>query len=171
MKRIMIILSFLLVICIYRSMLTYEIYEAPHNYDIELYGYLYQFEAEAKHYGLELNDPNGLRVFKFSNLSEEHQSDPYIIGICQKWFVGSPNIWYIDQWESIEVLKPTNYDDQFKALVYHELGHCLLNLEHTDNPKDIMYYEQNIFNLQDVDAGIKKMFEDAKKAQDEENGK
>jgi hypothetical protein len=121
MKNLVLFLALLLSIVTYRRLLTYEIYEAPRSYDIDLYGYSYEFQQEAKKYGLKMNNPDGLRIFEYSNLDTVHAESPTTIGVCTIWTIGIPKNHYIytfgpiniDKWEQIEVLRPNFYGQQF----------------------------------------------------------
>lgn len=76
-------------------------------------------------YMREFEEPNQI-VVKFGKLDDE------TIGTCGKNIFGYEITIDKDSWEFSD--EETRYQ-----LMFHEAGHCMLNLEHSDNPRDIMY--------------------------------
>jgi len=103
-----------------------------------VYVRLFQLEAEKR--GVQLSMPNldrSLRIYKVDNFNEELQKK-YVIGLCIKTATEVDIYIDRDSWNS--------YDSQQRELLlFHELGHCVLDLEHdksTDSeglPDDIMF--------------------------------
>jgi Zn-dependent peptidase ImmA (M78 family) len=97
-----------------------------HYVDKGLESYVSDFEQLDKIYcpGGEL--PNQL-VIKFGDLSKENW-----LGVCKISPVRSEVIFDKDYW--------TNADEDDKiSLVFHELSHCILDLDHVDDPNNYMY--------------------------------
>ena len=111
--------------------------------DDELKPYYEQFVNDAGIRRTKLN--TGLETVKVVNEIESPDKDKgtRVIGVC---------IWhYYDNGvavRNIEIVKSLLSDPiQLRLVVYHELGHCLLNLDHTpNNSKQIM---DPISNLSD----------------------
>lgn len=102
--------------------------------------YIRLFQREAEVRGLDLYMPKldrSLRVYKVDKFNQELQDDS-VIGLCVK-NSGRVNI-YIDKtaWNTSDSL-------QREMLLFHELGHCALDLDHDRSldssgvPNDIMY--------------------------------
>lgn len=42
-------------------------------------------------------------------------------------------------------------DDNYKwRIITHELGHCLLGLDHVDNPQNYMYYDDDVYLTKEI---------------------
>jgi hypothetical protein len=97
--------------------------------DVRLTGFLASFRRDAALRGKTLPD------FTYFTLRVIPASDvPGLNGICHK-SEGSITYGGSVQWRSVEISDQTLVGDEFAALVtvYHELGHCFLDLEHNDN--------------------------------------
>lgn len=87
----------------------------------ELRGYVEDFLIDCDGYGADLSDLAALRYVDFAEQMEG--SD---VGIC--WIIRSKVLQRT--WATaIEVERMENETMQ-RALMYHELGHCILNLDH-----------------------------------------
>lgn len=95
---------------------------------------LFQQEAAAR--SIDLPYMNKLRVVQFGTI--EKKDGRNIIGICKTWTNSRKQIVYT------EIIIDNSMKDQtetckFKALMFHELGHCVLRKHHEDDhPKVIM---------------------------------
>lgn len=114
------------------------VYNPRESQDFGVYIRLFQKEAEARNVTLTpLTLDRSLRIYKVDKFNREMQ-DEGVIGLCVK--TASEISIYINtpKWNS--------YDSQQREmLVFHELGHCILNLEHDRSldsdgvPNDLMY--------------------------------
>ena len=102
--------------------------------------YVRLFQLEMSNRGMDLSMPNldrSLRIYIVEKFNKELQDDS-VIGLCAKTS-GRLSI-YIDKntWDKYDSL-------QREMLIFHELGHCALNLGHDKSldtngiPNDIMY--------------------------------
>ncbi len=110
-----------------------------------------------------------------SNKSKNYFNDPYFNDLKEdfiEYIEENSNISEIDKWkiqtipiffEKMEgkagycsnrgyiavdqVYKTELYKQYIRKLVFHELGHCILNLEHDDNPYDLMFYRLNLLDF------------------------
>lgn len=111
------------------------------------------FKLEAANRGIELSLLDKLYIVEFNNI----EGDRAIVGICRTYIDTNGTLVY-----SRITIRP-DFKDKietylFKALVFHELGHCILEKDHEpDDPKVIMsphmgsgaYYELNWTELLD----------------------
>lgn len=77
-----------------------------------------------------------------------NDDDPKVAAYCQKryfrfYIFVNKKHWY----EETE-------DDRFQLLA-HELGHCIFDLDHVDDPTNYMYYAMNDLKKQDVTDQMK----------------
>lgn len=82
-------------------------------------------------YGTDLSNLNKLESVKFGEPSSDEF--PNRIGVCHWWTRDG------ELTRARVVVKDIEQEFRFKALMYHELGHCVLQLGHTDqNPYTLM---------------------------------
>lgn len=97
---------------------------------VELEPYVSHFETT---YNIRVNIP-----VKFAELQGN------TVGLCQMWSNGERVITIDRSFFDIETAN-AEYDLHIEQVVFHELGHCVLNLDHTDTelsngwPSSIMY--------------------------------
>lgn len=139
MKRFLIFLSALLITgCVSAPVQEEMVTNAYESEEFGVYVRLFQKEAETRK--LELSLPTldrSLRIYKVDNFSKDLEKQ-YVIGLCVKT-AGEITIY-------ISKTAWNEYDSQQREmLLFHELGHCVLNLEHDKSldsagvPNDIMY--------------------------------
>ena len=98
-------------------------------------------------YGADVSNINKLRSVKYDEVATE--DNPNRVGVCYTWIYDhSGELAYAD----VVVVKPKTYELWFKALMYHELAHCILLVGHTpQEPQSMMspvmakneFYEEN----------------------------
>lgn len=94
----------------------------------ELAGYIRDFSSDCYSYGADLS---GLTSMKYVDFADDLEGRKSLVGVCK---MGMAVGGYSPYW-SIEVERlPSNVLQ--KALMYHELGHCVLGLDHV--PDTIM---------------------------------
>lgn len=134
------------------------------NIDSRLEGFVQEFVAEADKRNANHLDVELIRTLKFAKLGDD------IAGVCRtwRWAVGE-GISHLEIMvdEEFKSLKP---EWMVRALLFHEMGHCLLRLEHSEEePRVIMhprlqrnnYYEKNWkWLLDDLFKGTKAMFDE-----------
>jgi len=98
-------------------------YVPPPSLDPDLYVYVIDFMYDATRYG---HSPNVdlLRQLNYEDLNGEH------IGVCTTWYEGgTSNV----RWTHIRVDPTITCEAQLKAVMYHELGHCLMGWDHSES--------------------------------------
>ena len=133
----------------------------PDRYlDAKLQIYLHEFLIDAKTLGVAIDQrlSNALRVMKFvTNVDDEKVSrgqevsgEPGTIGTCANFdeqksvnagfrTLNSKQSAWSEVWIDDDLFSKATDSLALKEIVYHELGHCLLNLEHAQqNPHTIM---------------------------------
>lgn len=76
-------------------------------------------------------------------LSEHPNS--VVVGLCTLYFIP------FGTYRTVHVLEGTK-GNMLREVMFHELGHCLLNLEHSPDPRDIMYaFVDGKMSAQDID--------------------
>lgn len=159
------ILSMIVTACSFKRELIYELYSVPDKIDIDLYNYLFEFQLYAKDNGVDLKDIDSLRLLVYGDPQSQYQASADTVGICMIWTIGIPGILEIENWKEIVVLSVDKQLVEQKLVVFHELGHCLLGLEHFNSQPDIMNeYLQNL-TKEDFDKSIKRMFLEFKQKQ------
>jgi hypothetical protein len=110
------------------------------NSDERLYRYVLEFKRDANKNGINI-DLDRLGSITFGNIKDRY------LGECTKYkrdkvtkykkpydIVLNENILDIDTWNTHRMIK---------TIVYHEMGHCALNLDHSENEDSLMYKEIN----------------------------
>lgn len=108
--------------------------------------YYHRFVAEAKKFNRRLS-PTPIGIY-FSQLT------PSRLGLCEENWLQSPKI-YIDQtaWRSLS-------EGGKEALIFHELGHCVLNRDHKDTktwmlfPRGEQEVPESLMNTHGVTSGL-----------------
>lgn len=92
-----------------------------HEMDPEIEVYFVSFEYEANQRGVDINIEDEQLVGYFTEIEED------IVGQCAKLTDGSKEVRIdLDYWN-----KSNELEREF--LIFHELGHCILNRSHTDD--------------------------------------
>lgn len=94
---------------------------APPMLHPELVGYIDEFIDDCHAYGADVSD---LRLLRYVGYNTSIAGNPDMVGVC--WTMSVPGVRIAT---AIEV-KDLGDDVLQKALMYHELGHCILNLNH-----------------------------------------
>jgi Zn-dependent peptidase ImmA (M78 family) len=99
--------------------------------------YVQAFKQDAKKFNLDISIVDLLIIF--GNLNEDDDNEYFYLGICYTYTDKTPLI-RIDEaiWKTLDEVER-------KLLIYHELGHCILNKDHDDD-------SNNIMNTLDVDS-------------------
>ncbi len=115
-----------LLIFIALSINLYACGKGPNQIDPAFQALYDQFIVDANANGVHIDGDQGM-VIKFGDLVDDDA------GVCSGAGYGN-GIITVDTgyW-------PTMDSNGKETLLYHELGHCVLNEKHSDNPKDIMY--------------------------------
>lgn len=100
-----------------------SIEEAIPRRDPSLQVHVLEFLEDARNRGIYLDD-SALRIVEY------HELSGIAVGICTVWVNGLRRIRVEPSWKD---------ERRLKALMYHELGHCLLNIwEHEDEDSPYM---------------------------------
>lgn len=110
-----------------------------------------EFLEDANKYGVKTTDPDKIIRAIFVKLGHtQHRYTFMSAGVClhrfalKKHLINVTNLddYYREIWIAThhEPLLFLRQDLSFKSLIYHELGHCLLNKEHDPREDSIMYY-------------------------------
>ncbi len=120
----------------------------------EFEGYVKLFLEDAQRTGVEINI-SSLIMFQ-GEISQENET--YTLGQCFRAVGAVPRI-QIDSksWPNMDMMSKT-------LLIYHELGHCILNRNHSDDPKSVMYpYLLNPYDfIQDHETILNELFDASK---------
>lgn len=92
--------------------------------------------------------------FKINFNKLEEKDDAQTIGVCYTFK-------YSDKFsiELSEAYWDSAPDEARYHLIAHEALHCLFNLDHVDDPRDIMYFRLNYLNMDEVVRQIDKYLE------------
>ena len=102
------------------------------------------YDCSIKHKA-NVSDVNKLEYIRYGDPATEE--NPTRIGVCWTWHYDNGALY-----KSNIIVKQMNTAISMRALMYHELGHCVLGLEHTDQESKTMmsptmhndaYYEAN----------------------------
>lgn len=126
----------------------------PNTIDPVLQPFYDSFIESAHSYGLQLDHEQGV-VVKFQVIIDKDSGDNTVtIGQCSGVGYGNSTVLIDpDNWKDAKA-------DEQDILIKHELGHCILGLEHTKDPHTIMYpiinegptdyYDEGINEIQDM---------------------
>jgi hypothetical protein len=96
--------------------------------------YVVEFQADALRYGIDVSEGIArLTSVEYGNTrGDGHHSR---VGLCESWEYHKGSLAF----GNIKVEQPSSFDLKFKALMYHELSHCILRRSHTSqNERTIM---------------------------------
>jgi hypothetical protein len=111
-----------------------------------LYTYVEEFAEEAQKRGIEVDKASLASI----DLVADTTGSPERLGDCQSNY-GVKRI------KVVLVITPRFYDS-LRNIVFHELGHCLLDLDYSANPKDIMYHQINDLSLTHWEKSLDRLF-------------
>lgn len=116
-------------------------------FEPELHQVKIEFEQAASQAGVDINPQFELRILRFGRLNlKENKDGTKVMGVCEK--IQSPSgafkpysivtIEHPDTWDeflgdSVSNLTPEDRQANLKTLIWHELGHCLLDLGHSES--------------------------------------
>lgn len=101
------------------------------NIDPVLIPYYNKFISDSISVGIPIPYDEGISM-KFGNLGQE-DDDGIVVGECSKMGYGGGVI-------TIDRVYWITKDYAYRiTVVYHELGHCVLDRDHTSNPMSFMY--------------------------------
>jgi hypothetical protein len=123
-----VILTLLFLCSCGKSKETLEIISSSKNIDKELQPYLDRFDFEANKYGKRY-DSSKLKMIVSSELA---QTIDKIGGDCLME-PGHPELGQLIRINRHLLENPIYRKDTIEAFVFHELGHCLMNRDHTDS--------------------------------------
>lgn len=107
---------------------TYSRCSVDQNVDRRLEPFLDSFIEDAKRYGVDVNE-SLLSSLEYGDISGPYMDDA--IGVCLPFIVG-PTHFSLPHSSRIIIEPVYPYNScSFKALVYHELAHCLLYKPHS----------------------------------------
>lgn len=108
--------------------------------DAELKPYVDAFREDARRFGRDYDEPDRLRV-EYAGAIDGKVEDKSEVGLCSKRSYERQMSGVVRRVHSVRILRSIS-DDRYavERTVYHELGHCLLGLEHEDalSAKSIM---------------------------------
>lgn len=125
----------------YEAFQAVSVYSSNLNHEeLKIREEILNFKEDASKRGYDLNEK--IRKLKFTVKENVLVPIPrilqFLFGINERQALDGMCVGedYIQiEKETLNELSPF----QFKALVYHELAHCLLNLEHSEDPNNIMH--------------------------------
>lgn len=107
-------------------------------FDPDLVPFLEKFISEADDHGVDMPGLDALRVLRFvDGFPGIDTATKRIMGLCKKRTVkGSGYVSVARRWREVLIRRPVDgrarVDNKIiEYIVYHELGHCLLNLDHS----------------------------------------
>lgn len=112
-----------------------------------------KFEYDEARYNIKAKLSDGVSVIKFDDITDY----PTALGECRYYNTTRAIIFKIED-------KNLSFSQQYR-LFLHEVGHCLFDFEHSNNPNDIMYtyYFFNVANAQQMeDAFFKQIKNEGK---------
>lgn len=92
-----------------------------------------------------LSDSAGIYFYKISTreeisqIKDDDSEEGYTLGLYDLKIIGTPTIFLVPS--------RINGFIRYRAVVEHEMGHSL-GLNHSDNPKDLMYFQETDYNLE-----------------------
>ncbi|MDB4725829.1 M10 family metallopeptidase domain-containing protein [bacterium] len=108
----------------------------PASIDPELQGYVDNFYADAKRYGVEAEEINYAGFF-------DHLPD---------------NTVGIGMYPNILIATEERGSITLESLVYHELAHAVMGCSHSGDPKSIMYDTNTIYAANNWDSVVESFF-------------
>lgn len=129
-----------------------DIYSGGHRPDIfidpDLQKYLDEYDSTLAEYGIDVDRSI---LYRLEYVDELKDGDKELLGICYR---------YRDQEGSYATVKIKRVDNPLviRAIVFHELGHCIQSLDHSKKSGSLMYpsltinplyYEENWTKLVD----------------------
>jgi len=112
----------------------------------DVHDFIDQFMVDAKKHGLNLDKS----LIKSVKLEDVIDGNPRRLGQCSGSAVGQ-----------IIQFKKGFSKAETKLTVYHELGHCMLGLGHTNDDNDIMYTYSTSKPLNNWEAAVNDLFNNA----------
>lgn len=128
-------------------------YKEPSEVELEPYleQFLDQFLVDCEKYGKgDMCDEGLTRMAGIIFVTPEPGK---VVGRCIKYDGG-------ELWEIHVAFFPEASSVYYRTLMYHELGHCLLNKRHEENPKQIMAPKLPHILLKDWENAVKYLFMD-----------
>ncbi len=135
--RALVYLLFLGCVIAYTNYPTREVDPKLVSYETD---YLFKIDAYCPH-GISEKE-KAHRVIKFEDLKSP------TIGLCARGLFRSTLSIDKTYWMMADLV-------QRQALFEHEQGHCVLGLEHSDNPKSYMYFQANEITLDELNEQVK----------------
>jgi len=146
-----------------------EISKPGHYWNPELEEYYWMFVDDANYYGATPLPKETVQVMDFADAYTKYpgvEQGKDTLGTCLfgkagKFILATKPIQQ-EEWREI-LIKITSLPEQkLKLLMYHEFGHCFLNLEHVDNKNHIMYPYLNDNPLLDWEHSLETFFNGSK---------
>lgn len=135
--------------------------EPNHYIDPRLQSYYDSFLKDAEKAGLKPG--HDIAVLDIGSIDEKEMG-PNVIGACWKkalWHHGMVHRVYI-----IRIIDEFSPEAVMKGLIYHELGHCVYDLPHDKDIRELMYWEiQWDLSDEERDQQIARMFMTIKRNQ------
>ena len=131
----------------------------PRDIDPYFDDFTNEFKMEADSREVSYSNFDKVTVMKF-----EDTVVPNRLAECQKRIVKKNKFYKTEHFNKIvftEAFRNLSRENQFIIFV-HEIGHCVYDLEHTDNPDDIMY-ASNHFSFLSLETRLDQFFDEAKK--------
>lgn len=141
----------------YKKITTVEPKIPKKNWNEELIPYIDEFMDYVHIYNLKTFPLEKLKIVDYGIPDKDNKN---IIGMCYQYNYENKPLY-----NKIIIIKEKR-DIYLKQLMFHELGHCLLNLKHVDDPGSIMYAYRNDKIFENFYNKIEKMFKRAKRGQD-----
>ena len=97
------------------------LFTPPIQHDRDLHPYVTDFVQDAIAHG-RLVFPHTLRILKYEILEED------FVGLCTTYFDFDGSVAHTE----IRIHPKITCEPLLRAIMYHELGHCLMQLDHTE---------------------------------------
>ncbi len=112
----------------------------------DINNFIKSFFKDAENHGIQLN----MDFISKVSLEDSIDNNPSVLGKCSG--TAHSQILQFKKDQNIDVMKST---------VYHELGHCMLGEQHSDNDEDIMYYSETGKPLNQWEESVDTLFNNA----------
>ena len=110
------------------------------HWDPLLVPFVEDFREDALFYGCSLNRINLKIVERVDKETVRYgQAMGDAVGICTDMTLESGTMNYTTKWHEIWILDSIIDYNKLRDVMYHELGHCYLGLEHSEGGTSIMY--------------------------------